>query len=258
MRAALLRAAPDYTHAQRLRALAHSCVRQFGGNSEGAVDSFIAAVRHDRGLLSALLDDETARRLAMPLLEIAARDLRGPEKIGDGEAQMRSDRPLLPRSSPPVDQLDVGEGVPSTCGRQPLSSASPASSNSEGGDEHASNERLSPDLSSPSEPSPSVQHRNTLNAPTEVAGRSVPKRGPAKLKSIYERFKLRDDFPIGDLRWSAIPRFKRANKIEDIILSKLANLPPPNDFNKRVREHVSEAELESIIAAAKKEAEDAI
>jgi len=238
--------------------VAYDFVRKFGGSAEAAVEAFISSVRHDRGLLSALLDDETARRLAMPLLEIAARDLRGPEKTGDGEAHDADDRHGWIRSPSSADQLDVGEGAQMSPERLRRSGASPASSNSEGGDEQIGRDRQIAFLSPTSEPSPSVQHRNTLNAPTEVAGRSVPKRGPAKLKSIYERFKLRDDFPIGDLRWSAIPRFKRANKIEDIVLSKLANLPPPNDFNKRVREHVSEAELETIIAAAKKEAEDAI
>jgi hypothetical protein len=285
MASAFMRADPVFSNEQRLLAKASEYVVKFGGSADMAANPFIAAVRSDRGLLSALLDDETALRLAMPLLELAARDLRGPEKTGDGEVHPAHDRHSIVRSPSPVEQLDAGGGAQKADERHELFSAPPASSNSEDGDEHLRIDRQETHLSlssdplprgqhsrlmnasdnlavpsGPSKPNQMAQHRGRVNARQGIAAPSGPKRGPAELRligendPIFNKFLLRGDFPIGDLRWSAIPRFERDNKVEALVLAKLCELNPPADPNQYVRRHVKPEEMKAIIESAKKEA----
>lgn len=93
----------------------------------------------------------------------------------------------------------------------------------------------------------------------------TPIKTPASLRGAYERnptlfdtLRLRDGTPIGDLVWSALPRYFSANLREAAVLRMIYQRARPADPNARVRDVVKIEDLQRFQQLAAEEADAAL
>lgn len=206
----------------RLRALAYESLKNSNLEPRQAIDGFFAAVRSDRALLFELIGYAAARDRALEYLDSAVADMR--HETEGGEAHRSPERPEIARSSFSAPASDDGEARHDVerhlCDRSPSSEA--------------------------------------LSAPIPL-----PKRGAAELKvikaagprSAFNSIRLRDKRSIGDLQWSAIPRYIRDNSYEAALLIKVRAYCVPTDPNARIRDVVPLAAFDRMVQQAAEVAE---
>jgi hypothetical protein len=230
--------------AMRLRALAENKIAN-SRNRKHAIAAFTAAVQADRTYADALCADYIGR---------VAAELGKWNDEGSGQPAV-------------ADKANVALPVPSSTEREDgaallLSgkdqrSAAPSSPSASGRERQPTPaDKAFTDVPAPRSPKPDEKpilvKRHARSAPSpkqptpeqRAAERTVSKTVAV---TILDRFKVRDGRGIGDVRWCELASLRTVNRHEANVLNRLISLGIPDDPNKRVREVVSEVDLQRII-----------
>ncbi len=226
------------TDAPLLRSIAEEQLRKANLAVMDALDPFTKEMRDAMGVTRALISCSLVRDLASPYLESIAADMRGdtlknPAKAGDAARLVDQGR-LRPGR---VDISEDEESVGCLLSRRGHGSSSSDSDPSEDG---------------------SGASMPYLDAGSRLARRSIPNnpRGIAAMRlqsqrrtTMFETFNTRQG-PIGDLKWSSLPRLIGENTREATLLKMIYEHAVPANGNARIREIIDLPTLQRMIQKA--------
>ena len=226
------------TDAPLLRSIAEEQLRKANLSVMDALDPFTKEMRDEMGVTRALISCSLVRDLASPYLESIAADMRGdtlknPAKAGDAVRLVDQGR-LRP------GRVDISEDEES--GRALLSRQRHGSSSSD---------------SDPSEDGSGASRRG-MDAGTMMVRRSIPNnpRGITAMRlqsqrrtTMFETFNTRQG-PIGDLKWSSLPRLIGENTREATLLKMIYEHAVPANGDARIREIIDLPTLQRMIQKA--------
>ena len=228
------------TDAPLLRSIAEEQLRKANLAVMDALDPFTKEMRDAMGVTRALISCSLVRDLASPYLESVAADMRGdtlknPAKAGDAARLVDQGQPRVALAASTFQRTkSPGE----------LCSAG-VSGGSSSSDSH------------PSEDGSSASRRG-MDAGTMMARRSIPNdpRGIAAMRlqsqrrtTMFETFNTRQG-PIGDLKWSSLPRLIGENTREATLLKMIYEHAVPANGNARIREIIDLPTLQRMIQKA--------
>lgn len=229
------------TDAPLLRSIAEEQLRKANLAVMDALDPFTKEMRDAMGVTRALISCSLVRDLASPYLESIAADMRGdtlknPAKAGDAVRFVDQGHPR-----PRFGRVDISEDE---------ESASPLLSRAQHGSSSSD--------SDPSEDGSGASRVRLMDAETMLARRSIPNnpRGITAMRlqsqrrtTMFETFNTRQG-PIGDLKWSSLPRLIGENTREATLLKMIYEHAVPANGNARIREIIDLPTLQRMIQKA--------